>query len=64
MPLRKKNGRWHYRFQLDHRIWHGSTRLPATKPNRAEAEAKEAEARQLVMMGQNPNHRLIVTPFQ
>ena len=63
MPLRKKNGKWHYRFQVDGRIWSGSTDLKATKPNKPEALKREADARDMVIRGQNPNQRLAVRPF-
>ena len=64
MPLRKKNGKWHYRFQVDGRIWSGSTDLKATKPNKQEALKRETKARDLVMNGQDPNQqRLVFRPF-
>ena len=64
MPLQQKNGKWHYRFQVDGRIWRGSTDLKATKPNKPEALKRETKARDLVMNGQDPNQqRLVVKPF-
>ena len=63
MALRKKNRKWHWRFQVDGRIWSDSTHLEATKPNRPEAQRLETEAREFVMHGQNPKRRLVVRPF-
>jgi integrase len=63
MALRKKNGKWHYRFQVDRRTWSASTGLKATKQNTPEAQKKEVEARELVMQGRDPNQRLIVRKF-
>jgi integrase len=61
--LRKRNGKWHWRFQVDHRIWSGSTNLRGTKQDRPAAQKMEAEAYEMVLRGQNPNHRLVVRPF-
>lgn len=63
MAVRKKNGKWHWRFQVDGRTWSGSTGLEATRRNKPEAQKRETEARELVMQGQNPNRCLTVRPF-
>lgn len=63
MPLRKKNRKWHYRFQVDGRTWTGSTGLKATRLNKPEALRREVEAREMVIRGKNPNQRLVVKPF-
>jgi len=63
MAVRKKNGRWHWRFQVDGRTWCGSTALKATKQNKPGAQKKETEARELVKEGRNPRQHLIVRPF-
>ena len=64
MPLRKANGRWHYRFQGEGQIWRGSTGLRATKLNMPEALRRETAARDLVMSGQDPReNRVIPKPF-
>lgn len=63
MALRKKNGKWHWRFQVDGRTWSGSTGFAATRQNKPKAEKKQVEARALVMEGRNPHDRLVVRPF-
>lgn len=63
MALRKTNGKWHWRFQVDGRTWSGSTGFAATRQNRPKGEKKEVEARSLVMEGRSPHDRLVVRPF-
>ena len=46
MPLRERNGIWHYRFKLDGREYSGTTDLVATKQNMRKAQDQESEHRQ------------------
>ncbi|MCC7235572.1 MAG: site-specific integrase [Bryobacterales bacterium] len=49
--LRPRNGKWHYRFQLKHREYAGSTGYEATEEHRGAAEAMEAEVRRQLSAG-------------
>jgi len=51
MALRIRNGKWHYRFEVDGHEWPGSTGLVATERNRKAAERIELEARQAIERG-------------
>src|SRR5712691_10222927 len=63
MPLRSRNGTWHYRFWLDGREYTSDTDLVATERNRNAAARVEAKARELVMSGRSHELRLQVKPF-
>jgi integrase len=63
MPLRKRDGMWHYRFWVDGREYTGSTDLAATERNRNAAARKEAKARELVITGRAHELKLQVKPF-
>ena len=63
MPLRSRDGMWHYRFWLDGREYTGSTDLVATERNRNAAARMEAKARELVMSGRAHELKLQVEPF-
>jgi integrase len=63
MPLRSRNGTWHYRFWLDGREYTSDTDLVATERNRNAAARVEAKARELVMSGRAHELRLQVKPF-
>ena len=63
MPLRQRDGNWHYRFWLDGREYTGSTDLVATERNRNAAARVEAKARELVSSGRAHELKLQVKPF-
>ena len=63
MPLRKANGKWHWRFQLDGVTYRGSTSLAATPRNRSGALRMEAEAYQKVSAGQAASLKIKAVPF-
>ncbi len=63
MPLRKRDGMWHYRFWLDGREYTGNTDLVATERNKTAAARIEAKSRELVMSGRAHELRLQVKPF-
>jgi hypothetical protein len=63
MPLRQRDGNWHYRFWVDGREYTGNTDLVATKRNRTAATRMEAKSRELVMSGRAHELRLQVQPF-
>ena len=52
MPLREKNGKWHYRFKIDGKPYSGSTGLEATERNRSAALRVEMKARERVESGE------------
>jgi integrase len=63
MPIRSREGNWHYRFQVDGREYSGNTDLVATERNRTAAARVEAKARELAMSGRAHELRLQVQPF-
>ena len=63
MPLRSRNGKWHYRFWLDGREYTGDTDFAATERNRNAAARTEAKARELVLSGRAHELRLQVKLF-
>jgi integrase len=63
MPLRKRDGMWHYRFWVDGREYTANTGLAATERNKTAAARKEAKARELVLSGRAHELRLEVKPF-
>jgi integrase len=63
MPIRKRDGTWHYRFFVDGRAYTGSTGLADTERNRNSAARREAKARELVVTGRAHELRLEVKPF-
>jgi site-specific recombinase XerD len=63
MPLRDRNGKWHYRFKLDGKEYAGSTGLAATQPNRREAQQIEAERLQALKEGRRSFRRIRVREF-
>lgn len=64
MALRKRYGKWHYRFMLDGREYSGTTDLAATSRNESEARQLEAEHRKALKEGRTPERRLIVREFE
>lgn len=63
MPIRERNGKWHYRFYVNGREYSGQTGLDATARNETAAMRKEAEARSLVLEGKERLLKLEVQPF-
>lgn len=63
MALRKRYGKWHYRFMLDGREYSAATDLAATARNESEARQLEAEHRKALKEGRTPERRLIVREF-
>jgi integrase len=63
MPLRERDGNWHYRFWLDGREYTANTDLVATERNRNGATRVEAKARELVASGRAHELKLQVRPF-
>src|SRR5580658_9756568 len=63
MPLRSREGMWHYRFWLDGREYTGNTDLVATERNKNAAARAEVKARELVMSGRAHELKLQVKPF-
>ena len=63
MPLRARNGMWHYRFWVNGREYPGKTDLVATERNRNAAMRIEAEARKLVLNGRAHELKLEIKPF-
>jgi len=63
MPLRQRDGNWHYRFWVDGREYTGNTDLVATERNRTAATRVEAKARELVTSGRAHELKLQVQPF-
>jgi len=63
MPIREREGNWHYRFWVDGREYSSNTGLAATERNRNAAARKEAKARELVVSGRAHELKLHVKPF-
>lgn len=63
MPLRKRDGMWHYRFWVDGHEYTKSTDLAATERNRNAAARKEAKDRELVITGRAHELKLEVKSF-
>ena len=63
MPVRVVDGKWHYRFQLSGRKYHGPTGLVGTARNRTAAMRIEAAARKAVMEGREDSLKLSVQLF-
>jgi len=64
MALRKRYGKWHYRFMLDGRAYSGTTDLAATSRNESDARQLEAEHRKALKDGRTPERRLVVREFE
>ena len=63
MTLRKRHGKWNYRFKLDGKEYSGTTDLDATKQNATEARDIEAEHRRSLKEGSFQPRRLVVREF-
>lgn len=64
MTLRKRNGKWHYRFKLDGREYSGTTDLADTARNETQARQLESDHRKALAEGRKPIRRLIVREFE
>jgi integrase len=64
MTLRKRNGKWHYRFKLDGREYSGTTDLADTARNETQARQLESEHRKALAEGRTPIRRLVVREFE
>ena len=63
MPLREREGKWHYRFELDGHEYSANTGLAATERKRNAAMRVEAKAWELVKNGRAHELKLQVKPF-
>jgi integrase len=63
MALRKRYGRWNYRFKADGKEYSGTTDLAATTQNESRAKEIEAEHRLALIEGRHPTRRLVVREF-
>ncbi len=63
MAIRIRDGKWHWRFNLQGREWSGTTDLAATKRNEAAARDIEAKARKLIRDGRADQLKLEAVPF-
>lgn len=63
MPLRERNGKWHYRFQFNGAVYSGDTGLAAIERLQNAAMRIEAEAFKLVQAGKADHLKLQVKPF-
>ena len=63
MPLRQRDGQWHWRFQVDGVPYSGSTGLAATERNRTAAQREEARAHRDAIEGRTPDARIKAVPF-
>ena len=59
MTLRKRNGKWHYRFKLDGREYSGTTDLADTARNETQARQLESDHRKALAEGRKPIRRLV-----
>jgi integrase len=64
MTLRRRNGKWHYRFKIDGREYSGTTDLADTARNENQARLLESEHRKALIEGRNPIRRLVVREFE
>lgn len=63
MSLRKRSGKWHYRFKFKGQEYSGSTDLDATPQNKGDAGEIETEARKQLKIGKRPASELEVIQF-
>src|SRR5262245_1125644 len=63
MPLRVRNGMWHYRFWVHGREYTANTDLVGTKRNETAAQRAEAKARELVLAGRAHELTLQIKSF-
>jgi len=61
--MRKSNGKWYVRFEVDGVEYSKPTGLEATERNRRKAEQMEAQARQLVIEGKSHYLKIKSIPF-
>lgn len=58
MALKKRGGRWYYRFEADGREYVRSTGLAATERNRTDAERQEWDFKTAILEGRTPPRRI------
>lgn len=63
MPIRERDGQWHYRFWVNRREYTGPTGLEASERNEIAAMRKESEARRLVLEGKEAHLKIEVVRF-
>src|ERR1035437_10712963 len=63
MPIRNRNGKLEWRFKVSGHEYSHITDLADTPRNRTAAQRMEAEARRLVLVGQESELRRQVEPF-
>jgi integrase len=63
MALRRRGGKWHYRFKIDGREYSGTTDLADTARNETQARQLEADHRQALLEGRTPLRRFVVREF-
>ena len=63
MPIRARNGKLEWRFQVNGHEYSHITDLADTARNRIKVQRLEAEARRLVLEGRGAEIRLQVQPF-
>jgi integrase len=63
MPLRNRNGKFHYRFSLDGKEYSGRTGFAATKSNVTAARFIEAEHRRALLEGRQTYRRILIRQF-
>ena len=63
MPLRNRNGIWHYRFKLDGKRYAATTGLAATQQNMREAQDLESKHRQALREGRHTTRRILIRQF-
>ncbi len=64
MSLRKRSGKWHYRFKFKGQEYTGSTDLAATPQNKGEASENETNARRRLKSGKRPANEIEVISFR
>lgn len=64
MSLRKRNGKWHYRFKYKGLEYTGNTDLAAISQNMGPANEIEAEARKAIRTGRLPTAEIKVIAFR
>src|SRR5580704_2515011 len=63
MPIRTRNGKLEWRFEINGHEYSHITDLEGTERNRIKAQRLEAKARELVLEGRDSELRLQVQPF-
>ena len=63
MALRRRGGRWHFRFKLDGREYGGTTGLADTSRNERRAQEMELDYRRALEEGRRPSRRVLIREF-